>query len=252
MTALDHVDLAIGATEFISVVGPSGCGKSTLLRLIDGLDAPDAGEVLVGGKPVTGPGLDRGVVFQHPHLLPWRSVERNVEFGLESQGVDRAQRKERASELLELVGLKKFASYYPGQLSGGMQQRVGLARALAVDPKMLLMDEPFAAVDAQTKLVLQEELEKIWLQSAKAVLFITHDIDEAIFLADRVIVMSPGPGRVIDEIVVPFPRPRDFALRGTPEFAALVHRVLEDLRGQADVLRGTQGKVADVQRATFA
>jgi NitT/TauT family transport system ATP-binding protein len=240
VVALDNVNLSLRDREFLSVVGPSGCGKTTLLRMIDGLDHADSGQVLLKGKPVNRPGLDRGVVFQAANLLPWRTVEKNVEFGLESLGMPKAQRRLRSRELLELVGLEKFGHFYPKQLSGGMQQRVGLARAMAIDPTLLLMDEPFGAVDAQTKLVLQEELERVWLQTEKAVVFITHDIDEAIFLADRVVVMSPGPGRVIDEIDVPFPRPRDFAVRGTPEFAALVRRVLDGLRSQAGAFKRVQ------------
>jgi len=235
--ALQDVSLEVGPREFLSIVGPSGCGKSTLLRLVDGLEKPQSGQVLLGGRPVKAPGLDRGVVFQAPNLLPWRTVVRNVEFGLESKGMARRERRARALELLDIVGLAGFAGFYPSQLSGGMQQRVGLARALAIDPAMLLMDEPFAAVDAQTRLVLQEELERVWLQTEKAVLFITHDIEEAIFLADRVIVMSRTPGRIIDTVPVDFPRPRHFDLRGTPEFAQLVRRVLDSLRAQVGSLR---------------
>lgn len=238
--ALNDVNLTLADREFLAIVGPSGCGKSTLLRMIDGLDHPDSGQVLLRGNPVTKPGLDRGVVFQAPNLLPWRTVLRNIEFGLEAKKMPKAQRRERSKELLEIVGLNKFGSFYPKQLSGGMQQRVGLARALAIDPTLLLMDEPFGAVDAQTKLVLQEELEQIWLRTEKAVVFITHDIDEAIFLADRVVVMSPGPGRIIDDIQVPFDRPRDFDIRGTPEFAALVRRVLDGLRSQPGTFRRGQ------------
>ena len=240
VVALNDVNLTLADREFLAIVGPSGCGKSTLLRMIDGLDHPDSGQILLRGSPVTKPGLDRGVVFQAPNLLPWRTVQRNIEFGLEAKKIPKAQRRERADELLELVGLEKFGGFYPKQLSGGMQQRVGLARALAIDPTLLLMDEPFGAVDAQTKLVLQEELERIWLQTDKAVVFITHDIDEAIFLADRVVVMSPGPGRIIDDVDVPFERPRDFDVRGTPEFAALVRRVLDGLRSQAGVFKRGQ------------
>jgi NitT/TauT family transport system ATP-binding protein len=240
VVALDNVNLSVADREFLAIVGPSGCGKSTLLRIIDGLDRPDSGQVLLRGRPVVKPGLDRGVVFQAPNLLPWRTVRRNIEFGLESLGLPKAERRRRSTELLEIVGLVKFAEFYPKQLSGGMQQRVGLARALAIDPTLLLMDEPFGAVDAQTKLVLQEELERIWLRTEKAVVFITHDIDEAIFLADRVVVMSPGPGRIIDEVTVPFPRSRDFDVRGTPEFAALVRRVLDGLRSQAGTFKRGQ------------
>lgn len=228
--ALDEVSLSMSAGKFVSIVGPSGCGKSTLLRLIDGLDQPDSGEILIQSAPVHEPSLDRGVVFQAPNLLPWRTVQRNVEFGLESLGMGRRERAKRARELIELVGLGDFAESYPTQLSGGMQQRVGLARALAINPEMLLMDEPFAAVDAQTRLVLQEELERIWLQSGKSVVFITHDIEEALFLSDVVLVMSKSPGRIIDTVPVGFPRPRRYDIRGTAEFAALVRRLLGALR----------------------
>ena len=240
VVALDNVNVTIADREFLAIVGPSGCGKSTLLRIIDGLDHPDSGQVMLQGKPVTKPGLDRGMVFQAANLLPWRTVSRNIEFGLESMRIPKEQRRQRSAELLEIVGLTKFGNFYPKQLSGGMQQRVGLARALAIDPTLLLMDEPFGAVDAQTKLVLQEELERIWLRTEKAVVFITHDIDEAIFLADRVVVMSPGPGRIIDEVTVPFPRSRDFDIRGTPEFAGLVRRVLDGLRSQPGTFRRGQ------------
>jgi NitT/TauT family transport system ATP-binding protein len=243
--ALDQVSLSMPAGQFVSIVGPSGCGKSTLLRLIDGLEVPDAGEVLIEGTPVREPSLDRGVVFQSPNLLPWRTVQRNVEFGLESLGVRRAERAARARELIDLVGLGDFAESYPSQLSGGMQQRVGLARALALNPAMLLMDEPFAAVDAQTRLVLQEELERIWLQSEKSVVFITHDIEEALFLADVVLVMSKSPGRIIDTVPVSFPRPRTYDVRGTAEFAASVRRLLDALRVQ--VRPGDAGDDAAVE-----
>lgn len=225
-------DLSFSMTErtFMSVIGPSGCGKSTLLRLIAGLDRADSGDVLVRNEIVSGPSLDRGVVFQAPNLLPWRTASRNVELGLESLGIRRAERRNRARELLELVGIGDFGHYYPWQLSGGMQQRVGLARALAIDPVLLLMDEPFAAVDAQTRQVLQEELQRIWLASLKSVVFITHDIAEAIFLSDVVLVMSKSPGTIVDKVAVEFERPRNYSIRGSMEFAKLESRVLHVLR----------------------
>lgn len=230
--ALGGVDFSLSQGRFLSIVGPSGCGKSTLLRLIDGLQRPDSGSVRIGGKDVAAPGLDRGMVFQSPNLLPWRTVVRNVEFGLESTGVHRAERRRRALEWLRLVGLDGFADFYPSQLSGGMQQRVGLVRALAIDPELLLMDEPFAAVDAQTRLVLQEELERIWQVSKKTVVFITHDVEEALFLADVVIVMGRAPSRVIKEVEVDFPHPRGTGVRGAPEFGRLKSTILEILRSE--------------------
>jgi len=230
MQALKDISFTMKPGTFLSIVGPSGCGKSTLLRLIDGLQTADSGEILIGGRPVRGPGLDRGLVFQSPNLLPWRTAIGNVGFGLESLGIRGAEKTKRAKALLDTVGLTDFADFYPSQLSGGMQQRVGLARALAIDPAMLLMDEPFAAVDAQTKLVLQEELERIWLLDEKSVVFITHDVDEAIFLSDVVLVMSKSPGEIIDTVTVDFPRPRNFDIRGSAEFAALVRRLLDALR----------------------
>jgi NitT/TauT family transport system ATP-binding protein len=228
--ALRDVSFTMKEGTFLSIVGPSGCGKSTLLRLIDGLQTADSGEILIGGRPVRGPGLDRGLVFQSPNLLPWRTALGNVGFGLESLGIRGSEKTRRAKALLDTVGLGDFADFYPSQLSGGMQQRVGLARALAIDPAMLLMDEPFAAVDAQTKLVLQEELERIWLLDEKSVVFITHDVDEALFLSDVVLVMSKGPGEIIDTVTVDFPRPRNFDIRGSSEFATLVRRLLDALR----------------------
>lgn len=231
--AIEDISFSIPSGTFLSILGPSGCGKSTLLRLIDGLQRPTTGQILINGREVTGPGLDRGFVFQSPNLLPWRTVIDNIKFGLEPLGIPRHERAARAADLLSTVGLEAYANYYPSQLSGGMQQRVGLARALAIEPSMLLMDEPFAAVDAQTRLALQEELERIWLLSENTVVFITHDIEEAIFLSDRVLVMSKSPGTIIDQVDIGFPRPRDWDIRGTPEFAALVHRILGGLRGSA-------------------
>lgn len=230
LSVLSDISFSMTEGTFLSVIGPSGCGKSTLLRLIAGLERPDSGEVLVRNEVVCGPRLDRGVVFQAPNLMPWRTASRNVELGLESLGIRRAERRRRATELLELVGIGNFGHFYPWQLSGGMQQRVGLARALAIDPVLLLMDEPFAAVDAQTRQVLQEELQRIWLASLKSVVFITHDIAEAIFLSDEVLVMGKSPGTIVDKVAVGFERPRDYSIRGTTEFAELETRVLHVLR----------------------
>jgi NitT/TauT family transport system ATP-binding protein len=228
--ALAGVSLDVAEGEFVAVIGASGSGKSTLLRMIDGLDAPSSGEILLRGQPVTGPGSDRGVVFQHPHLLPWRTVQRNVEFGLECTGVAKSARAGRAVEVLSLVGLSGFENHYPAQLSGGMQQRVGIARAYAVNPSMLLLDEPFGALDAQTRVILQQDLERLWQSQRKTTILITHDMEEAVYLAGRVVVMGNRPGRVVDIIDVPFARPRDYDLRATPEFGALKARLWHALQ----------------------
>jgi NitT/TauT family transport system ATP-binding protein len=228
--ALDAVSFDVAEGSFVAIVGPSGCGKSTLLRLIHGLRPPDSGQIRVRGEPVLAPSLDRGMVFQHHGLMPWRTVQRNVELGLDALHVGGAERRRRAELWLEKVGLSDFAGYYPAQLSGGMQQRVGLARALAIEPQMMLMDEPFGALDAQTRVLLQEELERIWHGNAKTVVFITHDIEEALFLSDRVLVMSARPGRIIADIAVDAPRPRGTAWRASPEFAAHKGRIWELLR----------------------
>jgi NitT/TauT family transport system ATP-binding protein len=227
---LDNVDMTLKPGVFCSIVGPSGCGKSTMLRIIDGLIEPRSGTVKIGDSPVVGPSLERGFVFQQFNLLPWRTVVGNVEFGLENLGVDKSERRERAAHWLKLVDLEGFQDYYPAQLSGGMQQRVGLARALAVEPEILLMDEPFGSVDDQTRMLLQEELLQIWERDHKTVLFVTHDIEEALFLSDEVVVMSPRPGRIIQTLEVPFGRPRKDSLRGEAEFARLKQRVWEELR----------------------
>jgi NitT/TauT family transport system ATP-binding protein len=228
--ALDDVNFTIGRGEFCSVIGPSGCGKSTLLRILDGLVPADEGQVLVDGVPVDGPGPDRAMVFQHFNLMPWRTVLKNVEFGLEVRGIPAAERKETAKRYLELFGLGQFEQHFPSQLSGGMQQRVGLARALAVDCSILLMDEPFGALDAQTKMLMQLELAKIWHEDRRTVLFVTHDIEEAVFLSDRIVVMSARPGRIATIVDVPFDRPRDERLRATPEFARVKDEIWQLLK----------------------
>ena len=228
---LDDISFGVEEGSFVAICGPSGCGKSTLLRLIHGLQKPDGGEIRVRGERVLAPRLDRGMVFQNHNLMPWRTVVRNVEFGLEALGLGKVERRERAMTWLEKVGLTDFASYYPAQLSGGMQQRVGLARALALDPQLLLMDEPFGALDAQTRVLLQEELERIWEAEAKTVVFITHDIEEALFLSDRVLVMSARPGKIIADIAVEAPRPRRDTWRSAPEFGRLKGEIWELLRG---------------------
>jgi NitT/TauT family transport system ATP-binding protein len=242
--ALDDISLSVEDGSFVAICGPSGCGKSTLLRLIHGLQRPDTGEIRVAGRRVTEPTLDRAMVFQHHNLMPWRTVARNVELGIERRGLSREQRRAKGLEWLRKVELEEFAGYYPAQLSGGMQQRVGLARALAVDPQMLLMDEPFGALDAQTRVVLQGELERIWAADAKTVVFITHDIEEAVFLADRVIVMSARPGRIIADIPVTAPRPRGDAWRAAPEFADLKGRIWALLQGSSDADRAREDAAA--------
>jgi NitT/TauT family transport system ATP-binding protein len=218
--ALAHVDLSVAAGEFLAIIGPSGCGKTTLLHIIDGLLPPTAGHVLVDGQRVLEPGRDRAVVFQDPALLPWRTVARNVAYGLECLGVDRRRAGERARGWLELVGLAEFGDHYPHQLSGGMRQRANLARALAVEPDVLLMDEPFASLDAQARETLQAELLALCARTGKTTVFVTHDIVEAIYLADAVTVLTPRPGRVQCVIPVPAPRPRDWSVRREPWFLA--------------------------------
>ncbi|MEW2586913.1 ABC transporter ATP-binding protein [Streptomyces virginiae] len=233
-TALDGIDLEIESGEFLVVVGPSGCGKSTLLDLLGGLSTPTAGRILLDGEPVTGPGLDRGIVFQQYALLPWRTALGNVEFGLEATGVPRRQRKSRAREFLDLVGLSGFEDRHPHQLSGGMRQRVAIARSLAYDPDVLLMDEPFAALDAQTRESLQDELRRIWQRTGKTVVFITHGIEEAVYLGQKVAVMTSRPGRIKEIVPVAFGErpgtgtatgPQGEELRSSPEFARYRHDI---------------------------
>src|SRR2546430_10558943 len=208
LKALDDVDLAIMDGEFVSIVGPSGCGKTTFLNVVDGLLPASSGRILLDGTVVTEPGRDRAMVFQDASLLPWRTVLGNVLYGLECQRTDAHSARERAQHFIEMVGLRGFEHHYPHELSGGMQQRVNLARALVMDPQILLMDEPFAALDAQTREVMQEELLRIWVKAKKTVLFVTHQIDEAIYLSDRVAVFSGRPGKVKETIAVAIERPR--------------------------------------------
>jgi len=232
LVALYNISLAIRKNEFVSLLGPSGCGKTTLIRIIAGLLPADCGEVLVNGQAVTVPARDRCMVFQQFGLLPWRTVLSNVEFGLEIDGVPKDERSARAGQYLELVGLKGFEHYYPHQISGGMQQRVGIARALSKKPDILLMDEPFGAVDAQTREQLQEELLKIWSRTDTTVVFVTHSIDEALYLSDRVVVMQARPGRIKEEVSVDLPRPRwEGDVKADPRFAQLRSQLRESLRG---------------------
>jgi len=218
LLALDNVNLKVEDGEFVTIVGPSGCGKTTFINLADGLLKPTAGKLSIDGKQVTGPGIDRGMVFQDSCLMPWRTVIKNVLFGLECQGLDNADGQARARKFIKLVGLEGFEEHYPHELSGGMQQRCNLARALTVDPKILIMDEPFAALDAQTREIMQLELMRIWREAAKTVLFITHQINEAIYLADRVIVFGARPGRVKETIKIDIPRPRELAVKREKKF----------------------------------
>ena len=222
--ALDDVSFGVESGEFVCLVGPSGCGKTTLFRVIAGLADATDGEVRVAGTPVTGPTTDMGVVFQEYHLFPWLTVEENVGFGLERSDRSAAERAERVDEMLDLVGLSEFRESYPKSLSGGMKQRVAIARALAVDPELLLMDEPFGAVDAQTREMLQRELLDVWASTRKTVLFVTHDVAEAVTLADRIVVMAAEPGRVAEVVDVGVDRPRE---RGDPAFGEHVARVRE-------------------------
>ena len=230
--ALRELSLDVGKGEFASVVGPSGCGKSTFLNILLGLIAPDTGVMQLNGTRITGPGQDRAMVFQEFGLLPWRTVIGNVELGLELKGIEVAVRRPRAQELIEMAGLAGFESHYPHELSGGMKQRVGLARALATDPEVLLMDEPFAALDAQTRDLMQAELLQVWERTKKTVIFVTHSIEEAAYLSDRVVVMSARPGRIKQIIQVRLPRPRDYEMRLTSEFNDLKSRIWDVLKDE--------------------
>jgi len=230
VTALKELTLDVAKGEFVSLVGPSGCGKSTFLNVLLGLLKPDGGEIRLNGKQITGPGQERAMVFQEFGLLPWRTVLANVELGLELKGVQASVRRERAMELIKMAGLAGFASHYPHELSGGMKQRVGLARALVTDPEVLLMDEPFAALDAQTRDLMQLELLQIWDRTKKTVVFVTHSIEEAAYLSDRVIVISARPGRTKDVMKIALPRPRDYEMRLSTEFNDIKARIWASLK----------------------
>lgn len=237
-TALDPTDLSVEDNDFITILGPSGCGKSTLLRIIAGLDQPTSGFVELDGARVSRPGADRGMVFQSYTLFPWLSVKQNICFGLREKGVPAKEQAEIAAHFMEQVGLTQFANHYPRMLSGGMQQRTALARALANDPKILLLDEPFGALDHQTRSLMQELLLSIWEKHKKTVLFVTHDIEEAIFMANRVLVMTARPGRIKADVPVSIPHPRDYKVKTSPEFAELKERLTEDIR--VETLRAAQ------------
>lgn len=231
--ALQPVDFEVRDNDFVTILGPSGCGKSTLLRIVAGLDHATSGRVLLDGRPVEGPGADRGMVFQSYTLFPWLTIEQNIRFGLRERGMPEAQQKERAAYFIAKVGLRGFEQHFPKQLSGGMQQRTAIARALANDPKILLMDEPFGALDNQTRVLMQELLLGIWEAERKTVLFVTHDIDEAIFMANRVAVFSARPGRIKTELAVDLPHPRHYTIKTSPEFMDLKARLTEEIRAES-------------------
>ncbi|MDI9632775.1 MAG: ABC transporter ATP-binding protein [Methanolinea sp.] len=228
--ALSGITLEVGDSEFVSVLGPSGCGKTTLLRIVAGLETPTKGTIRLDGEKIEGPSPRMAMIFQEYSLYPWRTVIRNIEFGLEVKGISKEERRKKAAEYLELVGLRDFADRYPYELSGGMRQRVAVARALAIEPHILLMDEPFGALDAQTRNKLQRELLELWEKTKKTVLFVTHSVDEAVFLSDRIVILSPRPGRVREIVRVGLPRPRD---RTGIEFARIRRYVLDHMENMA-------------------
>ncbi len=241
VAALRELSLDVGKGEFVSIVGPSGCGKSTFLNILLGLIKPDTGLMQLDGARITGPGQDRAMVFQEFGLLPWRTVLGNVELGLELKGVESSIRRKRAQELIEMAGLAGFEAHYPHELSGGMKQRVGLARALATDPEVLLMDEPFAALDAQTRDLMQAELLQIWERTKKTVIFVTHSIEEAAYLSDRVVVMSARPGRTKTSIRINLPRPRDYEMRLSAKFNEIKAEIWNALKDELMVRRDGDG-----------
>jgi NitT/TauT family transport system ATP-binding protein len=231
--ALHHVDFEAAFGEFVCVLGVSGCGKSTLLQLIAGLEPPSAGEIRLDGVRLDGPHIDTSIVFQEHGLFPWMTVQANIEFNLLARHVAKAERRRVAGALTRLVGLDGFQEKYPHELSGGMRQRVGIARALSTNPRLMLMDEPFAALDAQTRSIMQDELLRVWQADRRTVIFITHNVDEAIYLADRVVVMTPRPGRIRRVIEVDLPRPRDITSAG---FSALLRLVLDEIHDDLSLL----------------
>jgi NitT/TauT family transport system ATP-binding protein len=238
--AVRKVSIDVQPGEFVSLIGPSGCGKSTLMNAVAGFTMPDSGSLTVDGRTITGPGSDRGVVFQQYSLFPWMTVRKNVEFGLKMQGMPASQRETQARTLLGLAGLLAFENHYPSQLSGGMKQRVGIVRALATSPQVLLMDEPFGALDAQTRSVMQEILTNMWQRLRLSVLFITHDIEEAIFLSDRIYVMTARPGRIKAELKVDLPRPRKPEMMETPAFAAMERQIRALIREESLAAMGAE------------
>jgi len=233
IVALDQTSFTVAEGEFVTILGPSGCGKSTILRVVAGLEEPTSGHVYLDGKEIKGPGPDRGMVFQSYTLYPWLTVKDNITFGLDLKGVPKKEQDEIARHYLDLIGLKGFDKHYPIQLSGGMKQRVAIARALANDPQILLMDEPFGALDAQTRTIMQEILLKVWEESKKTILFITHDVEESIFLGDSIYVMTARPGRLKKNIKVPLPRPRDYHNKSSEPFLALKQELLGLIREES-------------------
>lgn len=233
VTALENTSFQVEPSEFVTILGPSGCGKSTILKIVAGLEEPTSGRVLLDGREINGPGRDRGMVFQSYTLFPWLTVQENIEFGLEVAGRPKAERADIARHYIEKVGLTGFENFYPRDLSGGMKQRVAIARALANDPEVLLMDEPFGALDAQTRTVMQELLLNVWDESHKTILFVTHDVEEAVFIGDTIYVMTARPGRVKARIEVPLPPKRTFDLKLTEDFLRIKKQVLELIREEA-------------------
>jgi NitT/TauT family transport system ATP-binding protein len=242
LVAISDISLSIAPGEFVSIIGPSGCGKSSLLYLINGINKPAAGRIVVGGETVTKPSAARALVFQDASLLPWNSVVTNVAMGLQVAGVPKAEREAAAAGLLKLVGLDGFGAKLPHQLSGGMKQRVGIARALCVDPAVLLMDEPFGALDAQTRQLMGAELLRIWRERKKTIVFVTHDIDEAIYLADRVVVLSARPARVLEEVTIDLPRPRGLDIQNTEAFREMRERIWKLLEAEVTAAWMASGK----------
>lgn len=238
--ALDNVSVSINQGEFVSLIGPSGCGKTTLLHMIAGFGAPTTGQVLYAGRPITGPSSERIVIFQEYGLYPWMTVNENIEFGLEAKGIDKKTRREIVAEYVSLIHLSGFEHRYPKHISGGMKQRVGIARALAADPQVVLMDEPFGALDSLTRDMMQEEVLRIWENRRKTVLLITHNIEEAIFLSDRIFVMTARPGRIKEVVKIDLPRPRDPSMRASnkkfltfkEQLSHLLRKEFEKIRGQ--------------------
>lgn len=234
LTVLENITLELGEGEIVALIGPSGCGKSTILNIAAGFEAPDEGDVLFNGEPVVEPSSKRGVVFQSAVLFPWLTVAQNIAYGLTLRKLDGNLINEKCKKYIDLVGLSGFEHYYPHQLSGGMQQRVSIARVLIMEPKMLLMDEPFASLDAQTRISMQQLLLSISLQLNPSILFITHDVEEALILADRIYVMGKLPGRIKHQISVPFPKPRSISLLGNPLFSETKHQILQLLFAESN------------------
>ncbi|RXZ76658.1 ABC transporter ATP-binding protein [Paenibacillaceae bacterium] len=241
LVAVDNVDLAVEQNEFLCILGPSGCGKSTLMNMIAGFENQTSGTVEMNGRRIDAPGVDRGVVFQQPTLMPWLPVWENVSFHLKINGVSSSARKQKAQEYIEMVGLKGFENHYPYELSGGMNQRVGIARALMLNPSVILMDEPFASIDAQTKMDMQEELVKIWEKQKITIIFITHSIDEALILGTKVVVMTRRPGKIREEIPIDLPRPRDIT---SDAFNQYKRQILDLLKEEGELAKLSAGRQA--------